>query len=292
VERLRDHTESLHDTVGEELGAMGQLVDEPEEEDSEDEEREKDRLETMEKVRKLEIELEEAKVANTLMENRVWKLERTSSRDRSKLEALETKYQEMMHTLSIQAQEQRRNSARLSPLIVGNQAQRGLQRQRRRIPNPFFHPLLFLTAVFWFLLTPLASIFPSFASSHYHKQLDFNSPTSPTSPTHKSRIRLQRTGSKLETVPETDEEDDKRSPNQDMTPEIDLDKDDSASIGESTSPSASESEFPSGSMSMSMSMSASGVTQVSESSSISDIVVYTPARAAYGFVTGILKHGL
>jgi len=237
------------------------------------------------------------------MEKRVWKLERTTARDRNKLEALETKYQELLHAVSVQAQERRQNPIRLQPLILSHEGRRQL---RRRIPNPFFNPLLFLTAFFWFLLTPLASIFPSFASSHYQKtyQMSPNSPTSPTSPTHKGRIRLQRTGStRLETVPETDEElenggggsedeiGSQNSANLESTPEID-------GHGDMDDASTSDNEFPSemstsGSFGFGRGASKSETgTQIAESSSISDIVVYTPARAAYGFVTGILKHGL
>lgn len=297
VERLMSHTEALHDTVGEEL-AVG-LVEEPEE-DSEDEEREQERQEMKEKIQQVEVELEEAKVAATLMEKRVWKLERTSSRDRNRLEVLEAKYQELLHIVSVQAQERRQNPTRLQPLTLSKGGQKQLQ--GRRVPNPFFHPLLFLTALFWFLLTPLASIFPSFASSRYKKAYQFsaNSPTAPTSPTHKSRIRLQRTGStRLETVPESDEEFEngiggsedeigsQNSANLETTPEIDVD-DASTSDDEFPSEMSTGTSFGVG---QNASNSGSG-TQIAESSSISDIVVYTPARAAYGFVTGILKHGL
>jgi hypothetical protein len=304
VERLRGHTEGLHDVVGDELGALGGLVEEPEVEDSEEEEREKERQELVEKVKKMECELEEARVATTLMENRIWKLERTTSRDKNKLDALETKYQEILHIISqVQAQMKGRQptQARLALHLPGlNQK----QVRRRKIPNPFFNPLLFISALFWILLTPLASIFPSFASSRHQETYRMGpvSPTSPTSPTHKTRLRLQRTGSsRLETVPETDEEDEEGSEsgevpgavkstttNPETSGDLDVDKDD-ASTG------SSENEFLSLSASTSNSTSSNvniPGAPLSESTSIPDIVIYTPAKAAYEFVTGILKHGL
>jgi len=299
VERLRGHTEGLHDVVGDELGALGGLVEEPEEEDSEEEERERERQELVEKVKKMECELEEARIAATLMENRIWKLERTTSRDKNKLDALETKYQEILHVISqVQAQMKGRQStqARLALHLPGlNQK----LVQRRKIPNPFFNPLLFISALFWILLTPLASILPSFASSHHQDTYRMGpvSPTSPTSPTHKTRLRIQRTGSsRLETVPETDEEDEGsetgevpgpvKSTNPETSGDLDVDKDD-ASTG------SSENEFLSLSASTSNSTSSKiPGAPLSESTSIPDIVIYTPAKAAYEFVTGILKHGL
>lgn len=254
----------------------------------EEDEWEKEHREIKETITRLQQSLEDTKVTNTLLEKRLWKVECSSARDRSKIDQLESKL------LHLERSVERRDRTHTSlPPAIRTHSSRSLS-----TTSPFIHPLIFINSLFWILIAPIFYIFPflsTYQSRYRSASLQQPSPSSPRSPTSPTLLwNRHRSGSgsasgsnsRLETVLEMDElrtqvldesgalglfADPIISPNQERHFSLNSEVDD-ASDDMLVDPGLTESD-----------------STASNLSRISEIAIVTPAKSAYGFVTDIMK---